>query len=141
MSDLVPIKRALISVSDKTGLAEFASALHKEFGVELISTFVSRQTQVHRYALVTHLNINDLSVQQRVAQLVAGMMQRPGMDSLTARQTAYAMLDGAVDKQATLLSYMDVFLDVGIMFLVCVPVVLLFIKNAKTKVSMADAAH
>src|SRR5436853_4613127 len=38
MSDLVPVRRALISVSDKTGLAEFATALAKEFGVELIST-------------------------------------------------------------------------------------------------------
>ncbi|HEX8913589.1 MAG TPA: hypothetical protein VF796_14620, partial [Humisphaera sp.] len=37
-SDLVPVRRALISVSDKTGLAEFATALVKEFGVELIST-------------------------------------------------------------------------------------------------------
>ncbi len=38
MSDLVPIKRALISVSDKTGLADFAKALQRDFGVELIST-------------------------------------------------------------------------------------------------------
>ena len=38
MSDLVPVKRALISVSDKAGLREFATVLHKEFGVELIST-------------------------------------------------------------------------------------------------------
>src|SRR3954464_5652877 len=38
MSDLVPVKRALISVSDKCGLKEFATALVKEFGVELIST-------------------------------------------------------------------------------------------------------
>ena len=38
MSDFVPIKRALVSVSDKTGLAEFAKALHAEFGVEFIST-------------------------------------------------------------------------------------------------------
>jgi phosphoribosylaminoimidazolecarboxamide formyltransferase/IMP cyclohydrolase len=38
MSDLVPVKRALLSVSDKTGLGEFASALQREFGVELIST-------------------------------------------------------------------------------------------------------
>jgi phosphoribosylaminoimidazolecarboxamide formyltransferase/IMP cyclohydrolase len=37
-SDLVPVKRALLSVSDKTGLAEFAAALHGEFAVELIST-------------------------------------------------------------------------------------------------------
>jgi len=38
MADLVPIRRALISVSDKTGLADFAKALVNEFGVELIST-------------------------------------------------------------------------------------------------------
>ncbi len=38
MSDLVPVKRALISVSDKTGLVPFATALVNEFGVELIST-------------------------------------------------------------------------------------------------------
>jgi len=38
MSDLVPVRRALVSVSDKTGLAEFATALHKEFAIELIST-------------------------------------------------------------------------------------------------------
>lgn len=38
MSDLVAVKRALISVSDKTGLAEFATALVREFGVTLLST-------------------------------------------------------------------------------------------------------
>src|SRR5213075_2631850 len=38
MSDLVPVRRALISVSDKTGLKDFATALVKEFNVELIST-------------------------------------------------------------------------------------------------------
>jgi len=38
MSDLVSVRRALISVSDKTGLAEFARALHDEFKIELIST-------------------------------------------------------------------------------------------------------
>jgi phosphoribosylaminoimidazolecarboxamide formyltransferase/IMP cyclohydrolase len=35
--DLVPVRRALLSVSDKTGLVEFAAALRKA-GVELIST-------------------------------------------------------------------------------------------------------
>ena len=38
MPDLVPVRRALISVSDKTGLADFATRLNREFGVELIST-------------------------------------------------------------------------------------------------------
>jgi phosphoribosylaminoimidazolecarboxamide formyltransferase / IMP cyclohydrolase len=38
MSDLVPIRRALISVTEKTGLAEFAGALHEQFQIELLST-------------------------------------------------------------------------------------------------------
>jgi phosphoribosylaminoimidazolecarboxamide formyltransferase / IMP cyclohydrolase len=36
--DLVPVKRALLSVSDKTGLVDFARALHEEFHIELVST-------------------------------------------------------------------------------------------------------
>lgn len=35
---LRPIRRALFSVSDKTGLVEFASELHTKYGVELIAT-------------------------------------------------------------------------------------------------------
>jgi phosphoribosylaminoimidazolecarboxamide formyltransferase / IMP cyclohydrolase len=38
MSDLVPVRRALISVYDKTDLLPFARALQGEFGIELIST-------------------------------------------------------------------------------------------------------
>ncbi len=37
MSDIQPVRRALLSASDKTGLAEFATAL-SELGIELVST-------------------------------------------------------------------------------------------------------
>ena len=37
MSD-IPIRRALISVYDKSGIVDFARVLHGEFGIELIST-------------------------------------------------------------------------------------------------------
>ena len=37
MSDFIKVKRALISVSDKSGIGEFASAL-RGHGVELLST-------------------------------------------------------------------------------------------------------
>lgn len=36
--DLVPVRRALVSVSDKTGLIELAEILSKEFSIEIIST-------------------------------------------------------------------------------------------------------
>ena len=37
MTDLQPVRRALLSVSDKTGLVDFAAALSKR-GIELVST-------------------------------------------------------------------------------------------------------
>ena len=36
-ADITPVRRALISVSDKNGIVEFASALHAA-GVEILST-------------------------------------------------------------------------------------------------------
>jgi AICAR transformylase/IMP cyclohydrolase PurH/REP element-mobilizing transposase RayT len=38
MPEATKIHRALISVYDKTGIVDFARALHEEFGIELIST-------------------------------------------------------------------------------------------------------
>ena len=37
MSELVKVSRALISVSDKSGIVEFAASL-RELGIELLST-------------------------------------------------------------------------------------------------------
>jgi DHA2 family multidrug resistance protein len=110
------------------------------FGVALISTFLSREGSVHRVDVVSHLNVNDVNVQNRVAQLASGMRTH-GLDSLTSRNMAYQMIDNAVTRQATLLSYMDVFMMVGIVFVIFVPLVLLLIKKSSSKVSLADAAH
>src|SRR3954469_22311828 len=41
---LRPIRRALFSVSDKTGLVDFARELHTKYGVELIATGGTRKT-------------------------------------------------------------------------------------------------
>jgi MFS transporter, DHA2 family, multidrug resistance protein len=110
------------------------------FGVALISTYLSRDVIHHRSKLVEHLNIYDPDVQARVSALTAGM-QAKGMPGNIAEKTAHQILDGSVTLQATILSYMDIFLYVGVMFLVCVPMVMIFVKRSKSKVSMAEAAH
>ena len=50
-----------------------------------------------------------------------------------ALQSGYKLLDFTVTKQAMVLSYMDVFLYLGLMFLICVPFVLM-VKSGTTKV-------
>jgi DHA2 family multidrug resistance protein len=110
------------------------------FGVALISTYLTRDIVGHRGNLIRSLDIYDPAVQARVHGIAAGM-QAKGMASNTATKSAYQLLEGSVTVQATILSYMDIFLYIGCMFLVCVPVVLIFIKRSKTKVSLADAGH
>ena len=110
------------------------------FGVALITTYLSRDIIFHRGPLVNKLDIYNPAVQDKVNGIAAGMMSK-GMPPNLALKTAWQMLDGSVNVQATVLSYMDIFLYVGFMFLVCIPFVLIFIKRSKAKVTVADAAH
>jgi DHA2 family multidrug resistance protein len=99
------------------------------FGIALITTFISNQTIKHSANLAEHLNVNDVDVQQRISGLQANFMSK-GMTPDVALQSAYKVLDSSVLKQATVLSYMDVFLYIGLLFLACVPFVLI-IKQRK----------
>ncbi len=109
------------------------------FGIAIITTFISRFGQQHRVDLISHLNGSGFEVQQRVTQLQQGFMAK-GFSSNEALAKAHQILDFSVTKQATVLSYMDVFLYLGILFLVCIPFILL-VRRGKTKVDMSEAMH
>ena len=79
------------------------------FGIAAITTFMSRQNMVHRSALVSQLDVNNLNVQQKVQALQHGFMAK-GIPANTALKDAYQSLEYMVMKQASVLSYMDVFL-------------------------------
>ena len=63
-----------------------------------------------------------------------------GFSGNEALDKAHKILDASVMKQSTVLSYMDIFLYLGILFLVCIPVILM-IKNNKNKVDISEAMH
>ena len=110
------------------------------FGVAAITTFISRQNVVHSSSLVSHLDKNSPNVQQYVSQVQHGLMAK-GNAANVALQKTYQLLDLSVLKQATVLSYRDVFLYLGLMFLVCVPIVLLVKGNKGKKVDVGEAMH
>lgn len=100
------------------------------FGIAAITTFMSRQTVHHRADLVSHLNSSDPQVQNWLAGTQQNFIAK-GMPPNEALQSAYKAMDGQVMKQAMVLSYMDVFLFIGIMFLCCIPFVLMVRSNRK----------
>jgi len=106
------------------------------FGIALITTFISRDSQKHRVDLVSHLDASSFEVQQRVQQMQVNFMSK-GFSSNEALAKAHQLLDLSVTKQAAVLSYMDVFLYLGLVFLICVPFVLT-IKQGKNKVDLSN---
>ncbi len=109
------------------------------FGVALITTFMARQNMFHRSTLVSKLNVDDPAVMGRVHALQHGFMSK-GMTPDIALQSAYKALDYSVTSQAVVLSYMDVFYYLGILFLIAIPFVL-FVKRNKQKVDLSEAMH
>lgn len=110
------------------------------FGVAVITTFLAHKNMVHRSNLVGHLNVNDLDVQQKV-QALQHLFISKGMTPDMALNSAYKALEYTVMKQASVLSYMDAFLGLGVMFLICIPFVLMVKGNKGKKVDISEAMH
>jgi MFS transporter, DHA2 family, multidrug resistance protein len=110
------------------------------FGVAAITTYLARQNMVHRSDLVGYLDVNDPTVQQRIQAMQQAFISK-GMGAADALKAAYKALDYQVMKQASVLSYMDAFLGLGILFLFCIPFVLIVKGNRNKQVKIAEAMH
>jgi len=116
-------------IGDGAAFTGMMRQLGGSFGIALITTYISRQRMVHRSDLVSHLNTTKLNVQEHINMLTHGFMSK-GFSLDKAHDQAIQMIDYSVNKQSAVLSYMDVFLGIGIIFLLCVPFVLMIKKGA-----------
>ncbi|MFH6999836.1 MDR family MFS transporter [Flavobacterium sp. FlaQc-57] len=109
------------------------------FGIAIITTFITRFSQEHRVDLLTNLDPAKYDIQQRIAGMQHAFMAK-GYSADVALKKAYQALEYSVMKQSTVMAYMDIFMYLGIMFLLCIPIIL-FIKKGKNKINPADAMH
>jgi DHA2 family multidrug resistance protein len=99
-------------------------------GIATVTTLLARGAQVHQAALVSHLTPYDPAYQERLKQTAQAFAARGG--AAVATQQAYAGLYGTLVRQATVLSYIDVFRLLSFLCLLCVPAALLF-ERVKAK--------
>ena len=110
------------------------------FGIAAITTYMSRQNSVHMNDLNNHMAVDNPMVQQRVSQMQHNFAAH-GMTPDIALKSAYTGLEGAVYRQAAIMSYMDVFMWLGIMFLICIPFVMLVKGNRQKKAEKLDLSE
>ena len=109
------------------------------FGIAIITTYIARFSQQHRVDLIANIDATKANVQNRINMLQQGFMSK-GYSPNEALDKANKIIDLSVTKQSTVMSYMDVFLYLGILFLLCIPIIIL-VKKGKTKTDFSEAMH
>ncbi|HUK88544.1 MAG TPA: DHA2 family efflux MFS transporter permease subunit [Terriglobales bacterium] len=93
-------------------------------GIATTTTLVARNTQRHLNILGAHVTPYDTATRMTFEGLRRYFMAQ-GADMVTATQRAYGALFGMVVRQAAMLSFVDVFRLLGILFLLALPLILL----------------
>jgi len=114
-------------IHQATGLTGMMRQLGGSFGVAIVATFVQHRAWAHRQDLLRYVTPFDPAVQQRLDAMRLGF-QAHGSSAVQAQQQAYAAIEATVTRQAYLLTYSDAFRTIGVFFLCCIPLLLLFKK-------------
>jgi DHA2 family multidrug resistance protein len=93
------------------------------FGIAFINTFLDHRAAAHRLDLVSRLAVGDPATDGRLSQLTHAMASR-GATPWEASHRALGLLDATIQLQSNLLSYLDAYRFVGILSIVCVPIIL-----------------
>ena len=117
-----PIERE--RTGNATSIFNLMRNIGASFGIASVTTIVARQSQTHFNVLGRHVNIYDLKSQQMFEAIRRAFMAR-GSDALSATPQAYAALFGMVQRQASMLSFLDAFWILGAVFAAMLPLLLL----------------
>ncbi len=111
-----------------SGLMNLARNIGGSVGISVVTTMLDRRTQVHLSNLAANLNAGNPALQS-LLQGASRAMQAHGSDAAHATQQAYALVQGTIIRQATMLAYIDDFRLLGAAILCMVPIVFLMKKS------------
>ncbi len=136
MATLGPIPKKDISAA--SGFFNLTRQLGGSIGVALLTLLLSQRQAFHRTVLVEKMASGDPAVVERINALTAGFMAK-GAVFVDAQRQALTALNGAVNREAAVMSFNDTFWATGILILAFLPLVLLLGKVDKNV--KVEAAH
>jgi len=123
-----PIPRE--QMGNATSLFNLMRNIGASIGIASVVTMNARQLQRHISDLGAHVSIYNSNAQAMLEQARNGFMAR-GMDMATATKQAHAAVFGMVQQQASMMAFNDVFFLLAIMFLLCLPLILIMKRPTK----------
>ena len=102
------------------------------FGIAIMTTFLARRSQMHQNRLVEKITAGDLTTGRVLAGL-QGWFHVRGADNYGASRKALGAVYGMVQRHAAMLSFVEAFWVMGVMFLAMLPFIVL-LRNPHAKV-------
>lgn len=138
MSQLPLINQAVAGLQPKDyaagiSLNNMVRQIGGAFGIAMANNYISQRYAQHRTDMVASTYDGAPAMTERMNAITQSMIAKTG-DVSTATAKAYAMVSGAVDKQAYYLAYLDTFRLIGIFFIIVLPLVV-FLRKKKTAIA------
>ncbi len=118
--------------NNATGLINLARNIGGSCGIAFATTLLERRSQYHQSVLVEHITPYSDTYRQMV-QGATGMLVQQGQNLGEAVRQAPGLVYGMVQKQAAMLSFVDNFWIMGIIFLAAIPLMFLMKKTRPHK--------
>jgi MFS transporter, DHA2 family, multidrug resistance protein len=117
-------------MGNATSLFNLMRNIGASVGIASVTSMSARHAQMHSNDLAANVNPFNPASQTTLQAMKQAFMAR-GMDAVTATKQAYAGIFAMVQRQAAMMSYIDVFFLLSIMFAACLPLILLMKKPPK----------
>jgi DHA2 family multidrug resistance protein len=111
-----------------SGLMNLARNIGGSVGISFVTTMLDRRTQVHLTNLSGNLSASNPALQSRLKALGL-MVQSHGGGPPGSSPMPWALIQGVVERQATMLAYIDCFWLLGVAILVMIPMAFLVKKS------------
>ena len=114
-----------------SGLMNLARNIGGSVGISFVTTMLDRRTQKHLSDLMGHLSGTNAQFQSTLRGLSQQFIAH-GASAPDAQRQAYALVQNTVQRQATMLSYLDNFHILGYAILAMIPMVFLMKRTRST---------
>jgi MFS transporter, DHA2 family, multidrug resistance protein len=112
-------------MGNATGLFNLLRNEGGSVGIALAATLFARQSQLHQNRLVERLSPVDPAYGERLASVARALFPYAGVDPATAKNLSVGFLYGEIQRQAALLSFVDVFAMLTWIFVGILPFIFL----------------
>jgi len=115
-------------IANGTGLFNLMRNIGGSLGIAFVTTFLDRDAQVHRAAMVSHMTPFDPAFISQANTLRSFFTMHS--DPVTGAQQTWSLMNATLDQQSRLWAFVDNFRVFGLACLCCLPLVFLFKRTA-----------